>query len=252
MTNDELLFKNRMRELSRRADDGGYYTASPFLTLAEQTDLAAWQREGEIGRYTLFGGYAGAERKLALFGDEDAFGYPPSVPCLWLKIAPSAPKFADALSHRDLLGALMSLGIERSVLGDILLHNNIGYLYAAESIAPYLLEALTRIKHTDVLVTVTDAPPALDTLLPEPTAVVVAGERLDCYVAAAFRLSRSEAAALIEKGLVSLNGKPITKISATVPTAAVVSVRGHGRFLYEGIVGDTRKNKLRIAIRLFS
>lgn len=249
---DETLFFNRMAEKSREADQGGYYTASHFLTLAEQSDLAILAFRGEVGRYFLDGGFEGAERKMAIFGDENELGYSPEPFAVWLSITPTAPKFADALTHRDFLGSLMGLGIKRERLGDLLILDNIGYLYLIGETAPYIVEQLTKVKHTDVRCQVIDSPPQTAVALPEETLIVTAGERLDAVVAAVYRLSRAEAQALLEKGLVFLDGKACDKNAAVPKVGVTVSVRGYGRFRYEGIRGDTKKGKLRIAVRIFS
>ena len=248
---DIRLFKNRMCELSREAYDGGYYTASHFLTLAEQAELVFLRREGAIGAYTLKGGFAGAERCLALFGSEELFGYAGEAPCVFLMIAPVQMKFADTLSHRDLLGGLMSLGIRRECLGDIVISGNIGYLYAEETVAPYIAETLKKVRHTDVKVETIDTPPTASMTLPDITELVVASERLDAAIAAVYKLSRQEAETHLQKGLVMIDGRLVQKSAYSLHQGEIVSVRGKGRFLFEGVTGDTRKGKLRIAVRIF-
>ena len=247
---EQDILKHRMSDLSREAENG-YYTYSHFLTLAEQGDLDALRREGAVGSYQLEGGFEGAERRLAVFGDPEAMGYPAGREGVFLKIAPVDMKFADSLTHRDLLGSLMALGIKRECLGDIMVHENIGYLYALSRIAPYLTEALTKVKRTPVSVTVIDMPPTAAVARPEITSLTVASERLDSLVAAVYRLSRSEALSLCEKGLVAIDGRVTEKASSTVGEGRTVSVRGYGRFRYEGVLGDTRKGKIRVSLRIF-
>lgn len=251
MKQDDLILKRHLADLSKRAYMGGYYVYSDFLSPAEQSLLSECQREGLVGVYSLCGGYDGAERRMAVFGCESEFGYPPEVPAAWLKIAPVAKKFAEDLSHRDFLGALMGLGITRDLLGDILVVDGEAFLFATESIHPYLLENLDEVKHTKVSCTPIDAPPAVAVALPDEAVFVVAGERLDAFVAAVYKLSRSESASLIEKGLVAIDGKVTEKVSATPREGAMISVRGYGRFLYVGICGDTRKGKIRITARVY-
>lgn len=251
MQND-ALFSRRMIDLSREAYQGGYYTASGFLTLAEQGELDLLFKKGEIGTYTLEGGFESAERRLALFGSADAFGYEGTPPTVWLMLTPKVQKFADELSHRDILGALMSLGIKRERLGDILIDQNIGYLYLDESLAPYISENLTRIRHTDITVKAVETPPKIAIALPDETLIVTAGERLDALVAAVYKLSREKAQALCEGGLVALDGRICEKNAAPVKEGVTVSVRGFGRFRYEGVRADTKKGKLRSAVRIFS
>ena len=251
MKQEDMIIKRHLADLSSRAEKGGYYVYSDFLSPAEQALLWECQREGMVGAYSLFGGYDGAERKMAVFGCEDEFGYPPEYPAAWLKIAPAAKKFAEPLSHRDFLGALMGLGITRDLLGDILIVDGEAFLVASESIQPYLLENLDEVKHTKVSCTAVDAPPEVAVALPDEAVFVVAGERLDAFVAAVYKLSRSESASLIEKGLVAIDGKVSEKVSIAPREGAMISVRGYGRFLYGGILGDTRKGKLRITARVY-
>lgn len=250
MTEDTIL-KRHLADLSRRAEDGGYYVYSDFLSPADAAELTSARREGIVGAFTLYGGFEGAERRIAAFGNEGELGYPPEYPALWLAISPVAQKFADSLTHRDFLGTLMGLGIERDLLGDIVIHENVGYLYALESVSAYLCENLTKVKHTAVTCRVVEAPPSVSVSLPEKEVFVVAAERLDAMIASVYRLSRSEAVSLIEKGLVALDGRVSEKPSVTVKEGNTVSVRGYGRFLYCGILGDTRKGKLRMTARVY-
>ena len=251
MNQEEMIVKRHLADLSLRAENGGYYVYSDFLSPAEQALLAECKREGMVGAYSLYGGYDLAERRMAVFGSEREFGYSPEYPASWLMIAPVAKKFAEDLTHRDYLGSLMGLGITRDLLGDILVVEGNGYLFAAESIHAYLCENLTQVRHTKVACSSVDAPPAVALALPDEALFVVAGERLDAFVAGVYKLSRSESAALIEKGLVAIDGKVIEKGSVTPREGAMISVRGYGRFLYVGIAGDTRKGKLRITARVY-
>lgn len=251
MKQDDMMIKRHLADLSKRAYSGGYYVFSDFLSPAEQALLAECRREGLVGAYSLWGGYEGAERKMAVFGSESEFGYLPEYPAVWLLITPVAKKFAETLGHRDYLGALMGLGITRDLLGDILLTDGDAYLFAAESICLFLAEQLGEVKHTKVTCSAVDTPPALATVLPDEAVFVVAGERLDAFVAGVYRLSRSESAALIEKGLVTVDGKVIEKVSYAPRDGAMIAVRGYGRFLYVGVSGDTRKGKIRITARVY-
>jgi len=251
MKQDDMIVKRHLADLYRQADTGGYYVYSDFLSPAEQALLSEARREGLVGEYALCGGYDSAERRMAVFGSESEFGYACELPAGWIRIAPVAKKFAEALSHRDFLGALMGLGITRDLLGDILIVDKEAFLFASESIHAYLLGNMIEVKHTKVACTAVDAPPEAAVALPDEAVFVVAGERLDAFVAAVYKLSRSESAALIEKGLVAIDGKVTEKVSATPREGAMISVRGYGRFLYVGTCGDTRKGKIRITARVY-
>lgn len=75
------------------------------------------------------GGVDGCERQILRFGDEESLGYDAGFPICCIEIKPLIEKFADALTHRDYLGALMHLGIERSTLGDIMIRDKTAYLF---------------------------------------------------------------------------------------------------------------------------
>ena len=119
MPNDEDFLKKRFAELARRSAARGIWVCSEFLTLAEQDALAQSARALDAP-YVLSGGFDGAERKLAAFGSEALCGRAADFPLAFLDVRPKAPKFAESLTHRDYLGALMSLGMRREVLGALL------------------------------------------------------------------------------------------------------------------------------------
>lgn len=144
----------------------------------------------------------------------------------------------------------MGLGIRREVLGDIIVSENCGYLFCLESMAPYLVEQVTRIRHTAVRCNLTESP-ALVSQEPELTTVNVASERLDAMVAAVYSLSRSESQQLFCKGLVFANSRMVSQNSLEPVPGMMISVRGKGRFRYEGIARETRKGRLQITVRIY-
>ena len=238
---------NRFEELADRADKQGFWTDTEFLTLAEQDTLCSLRLAVP---YALHAGYPDGERKVAAFGSEELFGcqYPSPIVCV--KIAPASQKFADQLTHRDFLGALMGLGVRREVMGDILISDNVGYLFCLESIAPYIIDTLTEVKRTTVRCALSEPPTAL--LQPPPiTSVVIASERLDAIISAVYQLSRSGGKELIQQGRVFINSRLVQSAAASLYPGALISVRGKGRFVYEGIERETKKGKLRVKVRLY-
>ena len=100
--------------------------------------------------YQLGGGYQDAERVMLRFGGEELMGYEEEFPISCLKVSPVSAKFADVLTHRDYLGALMNLGIERDRLGDILIAGNEAFIFCTSSMADFITENLVKVKHTSV------------------------------------------------------------------------------------------------------
>ena len=245
---DELqILKNRFKELAIRSKNRGIYFYSDFLNLHEQTIL---QSEIKYG-YTLFGGFPDAERQIACFGDENDSGYPPSPPIAIIRIEPLSAKFSDDLTHRDFLGSLIGLGIKRETLGDIIIKDNIGYLFCLDSISQFVIENLIKVRHTSVSCSLCVELP--DGALPQPKEklVIVSSLRLDAAISSVYDLSRSKSAALIEGEKVFINGKLITSTSKNIETGDTVSVRGYGRFRYAEILGGTKKGRTRIKCEVY-
>jgi len=245
---EDRLLQGRLAELSKRARLRGIWTYSEFLTLYGQDTLSRMRLDSP---YVLEGGFLGAERRLACFGSEEDCGYEAAPPISCIKIAPRAQKYADALSHRDILGSVMALGIKRETLGDIAVIDNEGYLICLESVRDYICENLNQVRHTAVDVSACEVPRAAAEK-PDITDVVAASERLDALVAAVYRLSRSESAELFEAERVFVNGRLVRSASDTAGAGDIVSVRGYGRFIYEGTDRATRSGRAHAAVRIFA
>ena len=144
--NDELeLLKKRLRELYDKADRGAYFTFTDFLGLAEQSVLGELISGFRPPALTRYGGADGAERVMVRFGNPEEIGYDTPFPISCVKIEPLSQKFADKLTHRDFLGALMNLGIERRTLGDVIVRDNVGYVFADEEIAKFITGELKKV-----------------------------------------------------------------------------------------------------------
>lgn len=251
MPDDIQLLKKRLQELAKRAYSNGRYTYTDFLSLAEQDVLLSLRFEPGSAPVVLCGGFETAERQLAQFGSEELCGYTEVPPIVCVQIEPVSQKFADALTHRDYLGALMALGVRRSVLGDIILHENCGYLFCLDSISGFITEQFTQVKRTTVTCAVLDTVPALVAGEPAQSSVNVASERLDAMVATVYRLSRSESQALIEQGKVFVSGRLTENTSLQPAPGDIISVRGLGRFAYDGVAKETKKGRLFINVRVY-
>lgn len=244
---DLRQLQNRFSELAERAERQNIWTETDFLSMAEQDALLSLRFGLQV---SLVGGYENAERRIAVFGSEEDIGYPYPSPIRCLCISPAMQKFADQLSHRDILGALMSLGFDRKATGDILIIDNIGYLFCLESIADYIIRNLTSIRHTSVRVSLCDPPEKLS-LPPAPVSVNVASERLDVLIAAVYKLGRTAAKDLVSAERVYVNSRLASNAGASVPEGSIISVRGYGRFRYEGMLKTTRKGRLAVQVCVY-
>lgn len=245
---EDTLLSRRFKELAERAQISGKVICSPFLNLHEQSLLRTVPCVVPV---TLFGGFDEAERKIACFGAANTQEAADAAELRCLQIAPANPKFADALSHRDFLGSVLSLGLRRDTLGDILIADNSAYVVCTARAGDFLAENLERVRHTTVRCSFVDTLPAGALPILEPREAVIASERLDALVAAVYHLSRSEAQKLIAAERVFVDSAAVLRADALPKSGQLVSVRGYGRFRYDGILRETKKGKLRAAIGVY-
>lgn len=250
MNKEELLLQKRLAELSRIAYTREIVTFSDFLNLNELNILHTTPKNMLLSQYKTYGGYGLSERQMAAFLP-DALYYDYQYPIQIIEIAPANRKFAEELSHRDYLGAVMNLGIERCKLGDILIEDGKAILFAKEELAGYIMEHLTRIRHTTVKTSLLQT--FEDSYEPryEELKGTVASVRLDTVLSLAYPLSRSKITGFIEAARVFVNGKLVTSNGYRLKEGDIISVRKMGRILYNGILSETKKGRYMVSIRKY-
>ena len=248
MSEEEQL-KKRFLELADRAYTKCQYQFTGFMTLAETSVFLQAAREFPHVPYTLFGGIEDCERQMARLGSEELMGYEEPFPICCLKAEPNQQKFADSLSHRDVLGALMNLGIERSTLGDILLCDNVAYIFCTEKMADYLAGELTQIRHTPVHCCIAEQLPDISVLHKvEEVRVQVTSIRLDAVISKVYNLSRGDSLELFRAKRVFVGGKLCENNSYGLKEGEIVSVRGFGKFKYLSQGGVSKKGKVNVTV----
>lgn len=267
MNKDEILIQKRLSELSKTAFHRGMITFSDFLNLNDQQLLHQLPKDTISTAIYLFGGYIPAERcKAAFIPDEATYlhGFDSSqfqhkiygassneipfassldFPIRCLLIQPLQKKFAEPLTHRDYLGALLNLGIERHKTGDILVGEDQAHIFVDSGICDFICENFIKIRHTSV-----KAVPALTTDLKYEANLKslkgnVASVRLDSLIGLVYNLARGKASSCIESGKVFVNNRLISSNSYKPQENDIISVRGLGRFAYRGITAETRKGR---------
>lgn len=156
-----------------------------------------------------------------------------------------------AIAHKDVLGSLLSLGIKREKLGDIIINDEAIYFYIRNEILDYVLLNLEKIKNYGVELEVIDlATPISRDVDYEEKLITCASARLDLVLANVYNLSRSDAKNAIEAGLVKLNYKVTYKISEMLEVGDMVSMRRRGRFIVGDYLGLSKKDKLKLIIKI--
>lgn len=253
MKEQELLFKKRLQDLARTAYFKEIPVFTDFLDLNELHMVHSFQPDRVEIHLHFFGGYEGAERQIAAFLP-DALSYDEdfcknlNYPLTCLKISPMSKKFSETLTHRDFLGALLHLGIQRSMLGDLVLKDQDCYVFCLEHMKEFLLTSLEKVRHTNVKIQEVKDPQDLPQ--PELTEIhgTVASVRLDSMIALAFSSSRNRMLGLIEGGKVFVNGKMVVSNGHTLKPGDIVTVRGYGKFRYENMKNITKKGRCSVVV----
>ena len=250
MQKEELMLQKRLIELSRLSYQSGIVTYSDFLNLNELNILHTMPKTELYTTYKVFGGYDFSERQMVAFLP-DAFCYEYFYPISVLKIRPLQKKFSEALSHRDYLGAVLNLGIERSKIGDILVQEDSAILFVHQSLEQFIQDELKRIRHTSVMAEPENFEKFSYTPQIEEKKGTVSSLRLDSLLALAFSSSRTKLVPYIENGKVFVNGKLITSNGYQIKQDDIISVRGLGRFQYKEMLSQTKRGRYLVTIHLY-
>lgn len=241
-------FENRINELYERSFSRNIFTFTDFLSPSKAEEI---ERTIDKRYVTFFGGNEFSERTMARFGDKDELGYEEEFPVKLLKIYTTAGKFAVPVTHRDVLGATLNLGIERDKTGDIFIDGGNAYIYVHESVAPLILSELKTVSRNPVIVTETDRLPEILHPKTEETEISVASNRADAVISRLYNFSREESSALFKSGFVALNGKQLEKGEKALKGGDVITVRGKGKFVFVSEGGTSKKGKLYVKLNVY-
>ena len=244
------FFLKRIRELAYLSYQRDIVTFSDFLNLNEQNMVSSLKQQFPQVVMETFGGYDNAERQMVAF-HPDALAFTWEYPIDCLKIEPKAIKFSENLSHRDYMGALLNLGVDRSVIGDIIVQEKAAWFFCQSKMTEFFLENLCRVRHTNILITKVNDPEEFPHPNLESINGTCASVRLDSLIALAFKASRSSMVSYIESGQVFVNGKLITSNGYEPKEGDIVSVRGKGRFIFDGVSHQTKKGRCGVRILLY-
>jgi RNA-binding protein YlmH len=271
MEEQDRLIK-RVNELSQRAFQNNYVTHTQFLTAREQSDLleaagnhlAADAQDGRTAgiwkgcRWVLYGGFPEADRRVMCFLpdylDSDSFAIqeetePEVIVCLHAK--PLNRRFAEELTHRDYLGALMNLGLERERIGDIRAEGGEAFFCVMKENAEMICRELLRVRHTSIVCVKTAISSCSIQQEFEEREGSVSSERLDAILAMVYHLSRGKAQELVEQELVFVDGRTAFSGGYDLKPGSRVSVRGYGKFQYLGIGNQTQKGRFYARVKLW-
>lgn len=242
---EAALLLSRIEDLAEQCRNRDVPVFMGFLDTAQQT-LAADKLKHTGACFAFWGGYDDAERVfVGIFPDaEDRTLYPfCCIEFCWRQ--------EDTLSHRDFLGSLMALQIKRESLGDIMVEPGRARVFLTEHAARLVENEIIKIGRVGVTV----AKASMENIRFTKSFAAVTGTvsslRLDCIVAFLANLSRTEATKLITSGLVAINGFAQLSVDKGIATGDKISIRGVGKFIFDGQDGVSRKDKLRLNFKKY-
>lgn len=247
---DEHEFIEQVLEWKHQVEDFYAPKTTPFLDPRQRTIVQSLIGTNGDTQVAFHGGFSDySERQRALI-------YPSYVEPVvdefqFAMLSVRYPSKFVQLKHPDVLGALLSLGLERAKFGDIRVGTDIVQFVVAREVADYVRANLTSIAKSKVTVQEVDSS---TTLLPateewQESVITASSLRLDTVIASSYpAISRQKAALYIESGKVKVNYAVREQTSFELHEADLISIRGIGRLFIESIEGRTKKEKLRLKI----
>lgn len=240
---DIKLMLSKACDLYNKANVSSQSFFTKFLSPLEVAIINQRFPTGEVNT-KFYGGYEDAERCMCAFYVEDNGLYFPMVA---LRIKPKS-KTAN-LSHRDYLGSVLSLGIKRETLGDIVIRQDDAIMFCTQDMADYIFDSLFKIGGTGVVITKEEC---LEDLKIQRNyqsfLATVSSLRCDSVIAAALKISRSKATEFIDHGQATHNYEMVKSSHRIVSDGDTLSVRGHGKFKVQTDGTLTKKGRIHVNI----
>ena len=235
----------RLQQNAQRADRLDIPVPGRFVTGEERALAVHAAREARVA-VSFDGGWPDAEREQVCFHPAWAEA---EFTAVWVEIRWAA-KFAH-VEHRDLLGSLMALGMDRSFFGDLIAQEDRAYLLGLPEIAARLPMEWDKAGNVPIKVQQLAEAPAIEPPKGEFLRDTVASLRLDCVLSAGMKTSRSRAAEIIRMGAVAVDHMPEERTDRVLAPGQLLSIRGFGRIRLTEVGSPTRKDRLPVQLEIF-
>lgn len=244
---DDQLFVKRLEDLIQSSNKKMSISFTDFLDPRQQIIIIEHLRKYKGISIDFFGGYEEAERKICGVYSEYTEFDKGKIPIDILHLSWKSHK---KICHRDILGSLLGTGIRREKIGDIIQRDDEAYAFVHRDIANYLIINADKVGNVSVDIEYChDIPPYAKE--EKIISAVVASLRLDCILAAGFGVSRTKAVEAVKSSKVSVNWKPEESSSKEIEDGDVISWRGKGRIQLENVIGNTKKDRIKVNIKKY-
>lgn len=187
-----------------------------------------------------------SERRMISFNNI----YESPFPMKLVKIE-NTSKFSK-LTHRDFLGGILSLGIERNKIGDLLVDENVCYVPVHEDIESFILYNLDKIAKVVCKISVVDKIEQIPKIKFKEEIILISSLRIDGVVSRITNLSRAKASAMIEQGQVLINYVKIKDKSYELKGEERITIRGFGKFIIGDSIGNSKSGKIKVIIKKYT
>ena len=249
---EERIVLARALDQLDRARNRSIPCATQFLSPAQRAALEPLIAASGHPKHLFHGGFEGAERTVCVFLPDwqELDGWEASEELASIEAA--YPPTGAELTHRDLLGGLMGIGLTREKVGDILMGEKAAQIICLKDAAPIILSQFGQAGRYKLKLR--EIP--LTDLSPAPAAVkvihdTVAALRLDAVLSSGFSLARGKAADAVASGRVSLNHRECLKPDKAVEEGDVLTCRGLGKCVLKSVGGQSRKGRVIIEIERY-
>ncbi|AXY25967.1 RNA-binding protein [Suicoccus acidiformans] len=218
-----------------------------FLTPREAMIVDQLVRSSEELTASFSGGYVGAERQRAVI-------FPPyyepgaqDYQLAYYNI--NFPTKFGELTHGRILGTLLSTGIDRERIGDIITDGESWHIIVDDSIGAYLQQNVRKIANVGVQLEEISAEALLESNETwEQRTVIASSLRLDTLLSNVYNFSRQRAKDAVSSGLVKVNFAEVDRPDIEIGVSDIVSLRKFGRFWIEEVEGVTKKDNYRLNV----
>ncbi|WP_308534230.1 YlmH/Sll1252 family protein [uncultured Peptoniphilus sp.] len=194
--------------------------------------------------YSVYGGYDQSELSVISMGPE-YLEEPTNFDIRAFKF-----NSMSGIKHKNVLGSILGLGIDRRKIGDILIGKDFTYFFAKNEISDFIFYNLEKISNYNVSLIETEDGEDFPKKEYNEREIIISSRRLDAFLSQALKIPRSKAASLISQNQVKVNFTYIDKSSYMLNENDLVSVRRYGRIIFSNIEKTTKKDKLLVKIKI--
>lgn len=246
LNKEEVSYYKILEEKVLISNRRNSYEETDFLDPFWQKMLVSIVNKFDGVSVSFFGAFNNAERCIGVIYNDYL---PESVESDYMSVLAFDSKFDD-VKHKDVLGKLISMGIERETIGDIIFYKDACYFSVRKSVESFLLSQFQDIRRHSATLYSVDAE-GLQVVESEKTTevIVAASLRADLIVAKIYNIKRNIATSMISKGMMKLDYRVFTRGDKQIKLPALISLRGYGRVYVDEVVGRTGSDNLKVKLR---